>query len=289
MARTQRSMTPLFRRLLLSYSLISVLPLATVWVVLALWGNALVAQYLRTSQEQSINRAVSETNRVIERYREIALRLAQHDLVSQAVSSPAGELGDEFELELYRLLYSAIAPDLALVDVHLTDRESRRVYSTTAYPSRYRLNDYQNRRDFTTTAPVQLVLNPREEDTARRIALSLWAPVPDGYVIIDVGNDAVWNALELRSTSAVYLVDQDAFRAYHLSNSGATAGFAENPELGIAFSDESFHRPRPELLVSRADLSVAGFSVVMTTELSTYFDTLRAILEVGAMIVVGIA
>jgi len=282
-------MTPLFRRLLLSYSLISVVPLATVWVVLALWGNALVAQYLRTSQEQSIQRATHETNRVIDRYRATALRLAHDDLVRQAVRVPEGELRGEFELELYETLYAAITPDLSMVDVHLTDLESRRMYSSASFPSRYRLNDYQNRRDFATDDPVRLVLNPREGDTARRIVLSIWAPIPSGYVIIDIRNAAVWEALELRPTSTIYIVDQQAFRAYHLSDSGTAADFAENPELGIAFSDEAFQRPTPELLVNRADLSAGGFSLVMTTELTTYFDALREILEGGALIVVAIA
>nr|MDA3948858.1 sensor histidine kinase [Spirochaeta sp.] len=241
------------------------------------------------SQERSIEEAVRQTDRVIARYRETALNLAQDELVRRSVRIPEDELGGEFELELYRTLYSAIAHDLSMVDVHITDHDSRRVFSSSSYPSRYRLSSSRNRRDFVSGESIRLVLNPREEDAARRVALSMWASIPEGYVIIDIRNSAIWDALELRSTSAVYLVDRRSFRAYDLSTSGGGAEFAENPELGIAFSDEAFHRPTPELLVGRADLSVGGFSLVMTTELSTYFDTLRAILEVGALVVVSIA
>jgi two-component system sensor histidine kinase YesM len=282
-------MTPLFRRLLLSYSLISVVPLATVWVVLAVWGNALVAEYLRTSQERSIEEAVRETDRIIARYRDVALDLTRHPLARQAVRVPENEFSGELELELYETLYAAIADDLSMVDVHITDTDSRRVFSSSSYPARYRLNDYRNRRDFVGGGSMQLVLNPRDEDATRSIALSIWAAIPEGYVIIDIRNDAIWEALEIRSTSEVYLVDQRAFRAYHVSTSGDGAQFAEKPELGIAFGDESFRRPTSELIVGRGDLSVGGFALVMTTELFTYFDTLRAILEVGALIVVSIA
>lgn len=196
-------------------------------------------------------------------------------------------------------MYTAIADNLANVDLHITDHASEVVYSSSLFPDRYRLDNYQNRRDFGVPEAAEsreggggaprLFLDPRGEEEGSRIALTMWNQVPGGYIVLDVRNSALWELLDLRASTQAYLVDTRDFRAYHLSQSGGSASFSRNPELGIAFNEDAFDFPEADLLVSRADLAKYQVSMVMTTDLSSYFDALREILSVGALVVVGIA
>ncbi len=284
------SVTPIFYRLLVSYSLISVLPLAVVWFMTVVWGNNLIARYLRSAQEQSLLNAAETTDHAIDRFLGITSDLARSPYVVSSIDESVDTLSADHELELYRALYSAIADDLEVVDVHLTDARSRRFFSTGEYPRRYRLDDYQNRRDFVFPGEgTRIVLNPRPEEQGGRIVFSVWSALPGGYLILDIRNEALRSALDVRSSSRVFLVDRQNFRAYNLSQPTGESTFAAVPELGIAFSSERYRRAAPTLLVHRVDIGSSSLSMVMTTDLSTYFETLRAILRVAAVILVGTA
>jgi two-component system sensor histidine kinase YesM len=301
--RPRESGLPLFYRLLRSYSLISVLPLASAWLVLAVWGDTLVAGYLRSVQERSLRDAVERTGEMIAHYQAVGSILAEDNTIRRAIATAPEDWSGTFELELYRRIYGAIAGKTGDVAIHVTDPDSRRVVSSTVYPERYRLNDYRNRRDFLTRDLVasddipsaeamprsRLFLNPQDDEEASRVIFALWFRTSHGYVIIDIPNSALWRTLDLSPSVLAYLVDRRDFRAYRLSQSGGAAGFTEHPELGIAFSRDRERRPTETLLVGRSDLPDHHISVVMTTDLSTYFETIDAIQRVGGLVVASLA
>ncbi|WP_018526189.1 sensor histidine kinase [Alkalispirochaeta alkalica] len=279
---------PILYRLLLSYSLVGTLPLAVVWLVLLLGGNGLVTRYVDNLGRTYTHRVAAEIDETLERFRHVGERLTREEVLRRALAPDESNSLRQQELDLYQLIYHAIQGFLSAVEVHLTSDTGEITFSSTRFPSRYDLRSQQLRDLYLPEgSPPQsrLFLAPGAGREGSFIILSLWHRLPGGALITDIRNNALKTPLQARTTSKLFLVHRSQFRSLNLIHPQDHSSFSAHPELGIVFSDATVRQAGPHTLVHRKDLRSDDLSVILITDLTTYFATLREIILTGLLLV----
>jgi len=285
-----KSIRSIFYRLLLSYSLVGTLPLAVVCLVLLIWGNALVVRYFHTEGTGFTERVAREADDTIVLFTQAGNALAADPAVLAVLLPETSGPEERIELDLYQRIFREIQDHLALVEVHLTTLDGVRKYSTTDFPRRYDLTNHQSREAYlpedSSSAPL-LYLTPGPGSDGSRIVFCLAFRLPGGVLYLDVRDQALEMPRQTRTSSRLFLVNRRQILALNLLQPQEPAGFSVYPELGIIFSNDFFLQPQPHQLVHRRDLTAEDLSVIMVTDLRTYFDTLWQILILGLALVAG--
>ena len=176
------------------------------------------------------------------------------------------------------------------MEVHLTTLDGIRKFSTTEFPRRYDLTNHQAREAYlpeeTSPGPV-LYLTPGPGTEGSRIVFALAFRLPGGVLYLDVRDRALETPRQTRTSSELFLVNRRQILGLNLLQPQEPASFSAHPELGIIFSDNFFLQSTPYQLVHRRDLGAENLSVIMITDLRTYFDTLWQILILGLALVAG--
>ncbi len=283
MKNLRTSIRSIFYRLLLSYSLV-------VCLVLLLWGNNLVVRYVQTVGSSFAERVARETDDTIITFSQTGKTLAEDPAVLAAVSSEESSPEPQIELDLYQRIFHEIQGHLSLVEVHQTSLDGTRKFSTTHFPGRYDLKNHQAREAYlpdSMTADPVLSLTPGAGTEGSHILFCLAFRLPEGVLYLDVRVRTLESPRQTRTSSRLFLVNRRQILGFNLLQPQEPASFSAYPELGIIFSDHDFLRPQQYQLVHRRDLAARDLSVIMSTDMRTYFDTLREILVLGLILVAG--
>ncbi len=287
------SIKSIFYRLLLSYSLIGTLPLAVACLLVLVWGNTLVVSYVQNISSNFTERVAEEIDETVLKFTTIGENLSKEPAILKGVSKNDPELAPQIELELYKQLFAQLHGDLTMVEVHVTSSDGLRQFSSTEFPRRYDFTNQQVRDLFisgTGSSGPHFLLAPGPGSKGNQIAFSIWFPIENGVIFIDVRTQALKSPLQIWASSKIFLVDRVQFSSLNLLQPHDPTSFSEYPDLGIVFTEEYYRQPTPHQLVHRRDLTWKTWndlSVIMITELSTYFDTLRQILLIGLALVAG--
>jgi two-component system sensor histidine kinase YesM len=269
---------------------VGTLPLAVVCLVLLIWGNALVVRYFHTEGTSFTERVAREVDETIVLFTEAGNALAEDPAVLAALLPDAPGPEERIELDLYQRIFREIQNHLSLVEVHLTTLDGMKKFSTTEFPRRYDLTNHQAREAYlpeeTSPGPV-LYLTPGPGAEGSRIVFALAFRLPGGVLYLDVKNRALENPRQTRTSSELFLVNRRQILGLNLLQPQEPASFSAHPELGIIFSENFFLQPTAYQLVHRRDLGTENLSVIMITDLRTYFDTLWQILILGLALVAG--
>jgi len=283
------SVKSIFYRLFLSYSAIGTLPLAAAALVILVWGNMLVVRFVQTMGMNYTRLVAEEIDETVERFTEIGRRLAGNPAVLQALRE--GGMDPQLELELYQSMFQEIRGYLSVVEVHLTSFDGVMKYTTTEFPRRYDLTNHQVRESFLNgehQQGPQILLAPGPGSEGTQAAFSIWFMVENGLLFIDVRTQALETPYQASTSSRLFLVNRRQFSSLNLIQPHDPASFSENPELGIVFTQELSLQPSPDQLVHRRDLRAQDLSVILATDLSSYFDTLNQVLLLALALVTAL-
>ena len=264
--------------------------MAVACLVVLLWGNALVVRFVQNNGKNFTELVAEEVDGAVFKFSTIGKNLASDPSVLRALNTGSFETDPEIELELYRNMFDEIRGYLSVVEVHLSSSDGKRKFSSTEYPRRYDVSNHQIRDSFFSkkSSGPQLLLAPGPGSEGNQIAFSIWYPLENGILLIDVRTQALETPLLTGSSSKVFLVNRKEYSSLNLAQPHDTTSFSENPELGIVFTDEFFYQPSPRQLVHRRDLVTTDLSVIMSTDLTTYFETLHQILLLGLALVIAV-
>ncbi len=290
MRKSGFSIRSIFYRLLLSYSLVGTLPLAVACLVLLVWGNTLVVRYVQNLGNGFTERVAEEVDETVLRFQGIGMTLAEDPAVLLALEEDIQDPDERIELDMYQRIFREIRGYLSVVEVHLSSSDGMRKYSSTEYPRRYDLTNHQVRETYLSGGSASnpgLYLSPGPGTDGHQIVFCITLPLPGGLLFLDVRAGALESPRQTRTSSRLFLVDRRQINGINLIQPQEPASFSVYPELGIIFDDEYFRQPEPYELIHRRDLAAENLSVIMRSDLRTYFDTLRQILLFGLALVAG--
>lgn len=260
-------------------------------LVLLLWGNTLVIRFVQNMGANVVERVALEVDETVSTFTGIGNNLAADPAVLRAVSPDTGAQALHDDLELYEQIFQAVRGHLSETEVHLVSSDGMKRYSSTEFPRRYDLRDFQVRENFSSQGGdgPRLLLAPGPGSEGNQIVFTIWFPLSHGILFVDVRAQALEAPLQNQMSSRIFLVDRREFITMNVVQPHDPASFSETPELGIVFTNEYISQASPNQLVHRVDLSADDLSVIMITDLATYFDTLQQILLLVITLAVGIS
>jgi two-component system, sensor histidine kinase YesM len=281
----RKTLRPIFIKLLLSYSMVSFIPLSLVLLSLSFWGRGFILNQVDKQASQCSSELSVQIDDSLQEYLAIANRLALEKIVQYSLRIPFEEWTSDDELELYLRLYHYLSGKLNTSEVHLISWDGSMRHSTGTIAKGYDFRNYQNR------ALIPREILSGENGHAIRICsgkgITIWKRLPGGVLILDINMEHFDFTVEYPQFRDLYLVDREGFTILNLSRPQQRPGFAEEPQLGIVFSSEISRQPTRETLVHRADLKTGDLSLVGITDLSSSFQSLRELLDIGLLLMIA--
>lgn len=288
--REKKRIRPLFSRLLLSYSLISVIPVLVVWVFILIWGSSVLALVLDLRGRTRIQNLSAEVDTAFSRiYTELQTLLLE-PVILDALFTSEEEWDSSRELQLYTSFYTLIRGLNNAAEVHISNDSGSRRFSTSEYPVIYDVSNYQNwERWFETVKASPERVHLLFGDRQAGYGLAVMHRLDNGFLILDIDLSKLLGSLNRGFFSELYLVDSVRFRSMDVLSPGEPAGFSVQPYLGIVFGELDSWRPEHEILVHRADLSIQLYedlrlSLVGLTQMGQFFRTIDDLLLGGLLL-----
>ncbi|GAB6088425.1 sensor histidine kinase [Spirochaeta dissipatitropha] len=288
--REKKRIRPLFSRLLISYSLISVIPILVVWLFILIWGSSVLALVLDLRGRVRIQDLSAEVDTAFSRIHSELNALLLEPVILDALSTVEGDWDSSRELELYTSFYNLIRGLNNAAEVHISDDSGSRRFSTAEYPAIYDVRNYQNReRWFEAVKAAPEMIHLLVGDRQAGYGLAVMLRIDGGFLILDIDLSKLLGSFSRGFFNELYLVDSIRFRSMDVLSPGEPAGFSVQPYLGIVFGDQSSWRPEHEILVHRSDLSMelyegSRLSLVGLTQMGQFFRTIDDLLLGGLLL-----
>jgi two-component system sensor histidine kinase YesM len=225
-----------FTRLLISFFLVGILPLAAASI--SFYASSLRAILRANSQRGRDAAAIAASTLAdqLDTYRHIAYSVSKLPIVLDAFSLEEKARDSAWLKELYQSLYAEIGGHLYETSVHILGSGGQISYSTHQLPHRYDLSYYENMEGiFSESRPnpdrTYLYLDPFLSERGERVACSFLRDIPGGYVVVDVLASALVSAAAQPVFDSMILIDQDRLKAFDFFRPERDGTFDHFPEL----------------------------------------------------------
>lgn len=211
-------------------------------------------------------------------------------IIQEALDSTDDDWKPSQELQLYTRFFESIRKLNNAAAIHISSEDGRRRFSTHEYPDAYDVSNYQNwvrYFDKVKTAPGQIHVAIGELLTDH--SMVAMTCMNEGFLILELDISTLLGPVEDNHSGKLYLVDSDHFSAMNIYAPSENASFADQPYLGIVFSDVDSWRPEPAVLVHKADLELKAFgkinlSLVSIISMGQVFKTIQELLLGGFLL-----
>lgn len=269
----------LFSRLITSFLIVMLIPVAALAIYYASWGNRNLEHALTQQARSTVEQDSIELGDLLEGYRHKAYVLSTSPLTVDLLKKDSPDADEAENKEVYSLLFTTMKGDTYLASAHVVSDSGNVRLSTHDFPDLYDLRFHTNQwessgvaaqMETNRTASVISLSGRMTSETGKAILVTIIRRVYDeqgnnlGYVIVEVFTDAAEAILDRDSTlSDELVIDPHRFYAKSLANPSLVGGFDKfpylaavtNPEEGVSTSGNTIVAITP---IKNTTLSLAG-------------------------------
>ncbi len=286
----------LFSRILISFSIVMLIPIITLFVIILTFGNNTLTNTIREQNESNTAIASERMRSLVETYRHKAYSISTDEIIHAAVTHQR-EIGSD----IFRQLFTIMEGDTYRATASVVSRDGKVRLSTHLFPEQYDVRYHSN--DSTPFFEV----NRLQESNASIISteyryltqqhslvlLNILRPIRDndgaiaGYVALDINQTALESIADGLGFSDLLLIDNDDYRVSSLIHVDKNGDFSLFPSL------ETVQLPigRSTTIAGTSVISfepIPGTSLVIAGVIETmwYQYAMRRIIQVMAVLVI---
>jgi len=233
-----------FTRLVVSFILISLLPVLLTGTSFYLAARRMVVHTALNRATESINISVQHITEIIDTYRHVAYVISKDPLSMDAIKGTS-DWNSEMLKKLYKMMYESLQGHIYSAAAHLISGDGAYVFSTHKLPKRYDLGIYENHEGiFSEHRPnpekSYIYVDPFVTERGDRVAFSILREIDGGYVIVDVYAGPLVARESHQYFDSILIADMELLRAFDYFHPERDGTFDHFEELQIIdFSEES--------------------------------------------------
>ena len=289
-----------FTRLLLSFFIISIIPLVAAGIAFYAASLRIVNNANSQRGVDAISIAAETIEQRLDLYRHIAYTLSKRPQVSSAFTADKEKKDSTWLKGLYRVLYGEIAGHLYDVSVHLIAADGSSAYSTHQLPAHYDLSNYVNQDGiFSEERPdpdrTYLYFYPFISEKGDRVACSFFRELENGYLILDILAAPLFSEAEQRVFDSMILAETEQLQAVDFYRAERDGTFDHFEELRYLL-EEGADRYNEGRAIIRDNVllivkKIPGSSLILLGSMSSdrFRFALSALWKFGSWILIGIS